>query len=105
MGRQPSTRAIRTFRSRTRVSPIWSLNRSPIFAPDGAYTREFKPGFFGPRDLLFFGEDLVVSDTGHHRLVVLDNEGKIEREIGSKGSGLGEFTEPVGMTELDGRLY
>lgn len=86
------------------VADTWN-HRIAVFAQDGTYDRGIKIGFFGPRDLLFIGEDLIVADTGHHRLVVLSKDGDLLREIGSKGAGPGEFTEPVGLAESNGRLY
>lgn len=54
--------------------------------------------FFGPRDLLLLPNGLLlVTDTGNHRLQLLDRDGNFLRAIGQFGTRPGEFNEPVGL--------
>lgn len=54
--------------------------------------------FFGPRDVILYGEDqLLVTDTGNHRIQVLDRDGNFLSQTGSQGGALGQLFEPVGM--------
>jgi DNA-binding beta-propeller fold protein YncE len=54
---------------------------------------------YGPRGLAFDGarRRVIVTDTGHKRLVVFDAEGRGFLEAGAGGSGPGDFDEPVGI--------
>ena len=63
--------------------------------------------FFGPRDIVLIGEDrLLVTDTGNHRLQMLDRDGNFITNVGSFGNGPGQFNEPVGLAvALDGSVY
>ncbi len=63
--------------------------------------------FFGPRDVELVGEDqLLVTDTGNHRLQLLTRDGQFVRAIGSFGIQLGQFNEPVGLAAgPDGTIY
>jgi uncharacterized protein (TIGR03663 family) len=54
--------------------------------------------FFGPRDLLLLPNgQLLVTDTGNHRLQLMDREGNFLRVVGQLGNRPGEFNEPVGL--------
>ncbi len=56
--------------------------------------------FFGPRDVMLYGDDqLLVTDTGNHRIQVLDRNGNFISQVGSQGGSLGQMFEPVGLTE------
>ncbi|MBP6786513.1 MAG: TIGR03663 family protein [Candidatus Promineofilum sp.] len=63
--------------------------------------------FFGPRDIVLIGDtELLVTDTGNHRLQLLDRDGNFLRNIGSFGNELGQFNEPVGLAVgPDGVVY
>lgn len=63
--------------------------------------------FFGPRDVVLVGQDqLLVTDTGNHRLQLLTREGSFISQIGSFGNQLGQFNEPVGLAAApDGTIY
>ena len=63
--------------------------------------------FFGPRDIVLIGEDqLLVTDTGNHRLQLMSREGDFISSIGSFGNQLGQFNEPVGLAAAaDGTVY
>jgi predicted membrane-bound mannosyltransferase len=55
--------------------------------------------FFGPRDITLYGDNqLLVTDTGNHRIQILDRDGTFVSQVGSQGGLLGQFYEPVGMT-------
>ncbi|KAL4232646.1 hypothetical protein ACF0H5_007335 [Mactra antiquata] len=44
--------------------------------------------------------NIIVADTGNHRVQLLTNFGVFKKKFGTKGSGKGEFNEPTGVTEL-----
>jgi uncharacterized protein (TIGR03663 family) len=54
---------------------------------------------YGPRGIAVDEERerVVVSDTGHKRLVLFDREGRALFEVGGAGSAAGLFDEPVGV--------
>jgi DNA-binding beta-propeller fold protein YncE len=79
------------------------------FGANGGPTAE-DPGnglFYGPRDVAILPDGhLLITDTGNHRLQVLDNEGNFVRAVGSRGAFLGQFQEPVGLgVGPDGYIY
>ena len=48
---------------------------------------------------------LLVCDSENHRIQVFDLSGKFVAKFGSKGSGMGEFIEPVSVAVLsDGKI-
>ena len=48
---------------------------------------------------------LMVCDSLNHRIQVFDLSGKFVAKFGSKGSGMGEFIEPVSVAVLsDGKI-
>jgi sugar lactone lactonase YvrE len=63
--------------------------------------------FFGPRDIIFLPDgNLIITDTGNHRLQVLTPEGEFVQAIGSQGVQVGQFYEPVGLaTAGDEQFY
>ena len=63
--------------------------------------------FFGPRDVLLVGDNqLLVTDTGNHRLQLMDRDGNFLSQVGSLGNQLGQFDEPVGLAMApDGSFY
>ncbi len=63
--------------------------------------------FYGPREVVLFGEDqLLVTDTGNHRLQVMDRNGNFLSQVGNFGNQLGQFNEPVGLAVApDGSVY
>ena len=44
--------------------------------------------------------DILVADTGNHRVQVINNFGVFKKKFGSKGNGKSQFDEPTGITEL-----
>ncbi|MEW5989198.1 MAG: NHL repeat-containing protein, partial [Chloroflexota bacterium] len=63
--------------------------------------------FFGPRSILLLPDDqLLVTDTGNHRLQILSRDGQFVRQVGLRGSEPGQFNEPVGLAVApDGSIY
>ncbi|MCP5099301.1 MAG: TIGR03663 family protein [Chloroflexi bacterium] len=63
--------------------------------------------FFGPRDIILYGDNqLLVTDTGNHRIQVLDRDGTFVTQVGSQGNLQGQFFEPVGLAEgLSGEIF
>lgn len=54
--------------------------------------------FFGPRAVtLLDGNRMLVTDTGNHRLQLLDRDGTPLQAVGGRGSFVGLFSEPVGL--------
>jgi uncharacterized protein (TIGR03663 family) len=64
---------------------------------------------YGPRSVAFDADRqrVVVSDTGHKRLMAYDAEGRLLVEAGASGSAPGRFDEPVGIAvdPRDGSVY
>ncbi len=63
--------------------------------------------FFGPRAIVLIGDhQLLVTDTGNHRLQLLDRDGNFLQAAGSLGNQLGQFDEPVGLAVgPDGSIF
>jgi uncharacterized protein (TIGR03663 family) len=54
--------------------------------------------FFGPRDIVILNDgNLLVTDTGNHRLQIFDPEGNFLDTAGEQGVQPGQFYEPVGL--------
>ena len=62
---------------------------------------------FGPRDIAFDAQgNLWVTDTGDSRIQVYTKQGQFVKTVGTKGSGPGQFSEPVGIDiGSDGSVY
>lgn len=57
--------------------------------------------FIYPRGLFVnLDGDIIVADTGNHRIQVISNFGVFKKTFGGKGSDKGQFNEPTGVTEL-----
>jgi DNA-binding beta-propeller fold protein YncE len=67
--------------------------------------------FFGPREVALTADGrALVTDTGHHRVQIMDAEGNFIGQLGAGndqfGAGLGQFYEPVGIAvSSDGFVY
>ncbi len=63
--------------------------------------------FFGPRDIVFLNDnELAITDTGNHRIQVMDTDGNFLRQVGGLGSLPGQFNEPVGLARgADGSIF
>lgn len=106
------------------VADTWN-HRVQKFTLDGQFVGSYgRPGntvddpngqglglFFGPRDVAIVNDDRVlVTDTGHHRVQIMDAQGNFIGQLGAGndqfGSALGQFYEPVGVaTGPDGFVY
>ena len=54
--------------------------------------------FFGPRDIVLLNDgNILVTDTGNHRVQIFDPEGNFLSAAGSQGTQPGQFYEPVGL--------
>ncbi len=80
------------------------------FGMSGSPTEDVDEGlglFFGPRSIILINDDqLLVTDTGNHRMQLLDREGNFLQQIGSFGNLPGQMNEPVGLAQgPDGSIY
>lgn len=60
------------------------------------------PGFFGPRGIGFDGSNLVIADTGSHRVALIGLDGTMGPSWGHMGSNSGEFKGPLDVVS-DGK--
>lgn len=44
--------------------------------------------------------DIIIADTGNHRIQIMTSFGVFKRKFGKKGTGKGEFDEPTGVAEM-----
>ena len=44
--------------------------------------------------------DIIIADTGNHRIQIMTSFGVYKRKFGKKGTGKGEFDEPTGVAEM-----
>jgi uncharacterized protein (TIGR03663 family) len=99
------------------VADTWN-HRVQKFTHDGEFVALFGQSglpevgdaaglFYGPRDVLILPDGrLLVTDTGNHRIQILDGEGNFLDQLGTRGSRLGEMNEPVGLAAgPDGFIY
>jgi len=105
------------------VADTWN-HRIQKFTHDGDFVAAFgQPGdissaedqglgfFFGPRDIALLEDGrLLVTDTGNHRVQIMDENGNFLGQIGGNnglfGSNPGFFYEPVGITSgSNGEIY
>jgi predicted membrane-bound mannosyltransferase/DNA-binding beta-propeller fold protein YncE len=99
------------------VADTWN-HRVQKFTRDGEFVALFGQSglpevgdtgglFYGPRDVLILPDGrLLVTDTGNHRIQILDGEGNFLDQLGTRGSRLGEMNEPVGLAAgPDGFIY
>jgi predicted membrane-bound mannosyltransferase/DNA-binding beta-propeller fold protein YncE len=106
------------------VADTWN-HRVQKFTLDGEFVAVYgRPGnssddpqgqglglFFGPRDVTITANGrILVTDTGHHRIQIMDANGNFIGQLGAGddqfGSALGQFNEPVGITVgNDGFVY
>ena len=92
-------------RGRIYVSEYGGNDRVQVF--DGQWHKLFQFGRFGDGDGEFSRPQSMVIDDGlvyitdacNHRIAVFTTEGKWVRNMGSTGSGLGEYRFPYGLAE------
>jgi uncharacterized protein (TIGR03663 family) len=96
-----------TFGWRVRVfdsnlKPLLTFGRTPdVGKPPGDFD------LYGPRDAAVDKQgNIWVTDTGNARIMVYSLAGTFVRQIGSRGSGPGQFDEPVGIAiAADGTVF
>ena len=49
--------------------------------------------------------DIIVANHGGHSVEVFDAAGKLKRTFGTQGSGDGQFSYPIGISEHEGIVY
>jgi sugar lactone lactonase YvrE len=100
------------------VADTWNF-RLQKFTLDGTWVQTIGTGgspaegetggnlYFGPRDIVLLPENrLLVSDTGNHRLQLIDRNGTFISQVGGYGFEPGKLYEPVGIAAgPDGTLY
>ncbi|MDE0670916.1 MAG: TIGR03663 family protein [Caldilineaceae bacterium] len=100
------------------VADTWN-HRIQRFSPEGAFELAWGAsldarlpnrnpiGLFGPRGIAVEADgNIVVADTGYHRLLRFSPEGVLMAEIGSPGVIPGQFQEPVAVLPgADGDLW
>ncbi len=93
------------------VSEYGDNDRVQVF--DNAGNRLYAFGKFGngdgefsrPQSMVIDGDNIYITDACNHRLVVFKTDGTFVRNMGSCGSGLGQFRFPYGLDEdAEGRL-
>jgi uncharacterized protein (TIGR03663 family) len=65
-------------------------------------------GFYGPRGIFYDRTkgELYLADTGNRRVAVFDKNGNFLRQFGGRGSGPGQFDEPVALAvSPNGNVY
>lgn len=97
------------------VADTWN-HRVQKFSPElefitmwGQPESEPEPGpfnLYGPRDIVIDVDGSIwITDTGHKRIINYSPDGAALGAIGNEGSGLGQFSEPVGLAvDSTGRL-
>lgn len=79
------------------VADTWN-GRVQVLDREGAFVREMKDSFFGPRGLAVAKDGRVfLADTGNHRIFVFSPEGGKATEFARRGGGPGELFEPQGI--------
>ena len=93
------------------VSEYGDNDRIQVF--DNAANRLYVFGKFGngagefsrPQSMVIDGDNVYITDACNHRIVVFKTNGTFVRNMGSCGSGLGQFRFPYGLDEdAEGRL-
>lgn len=82
-------------------------NRVLAFDTDGKLLGTFGENELDtPRGLAVRNGFVYVADSGHHRVARFDASGKLVATVGCRGSGLGEFDDPVSVAvDADLHLY
>ena len=80
------------------------------YGQNGSPFDENDPGlglFYGPRGISLINDNrLAITDTGNHRVQIMDRDGNFLSSVGSQGNQPGQFNEPVGITNApNGNLY
>ena len=76
------------------VAEVAHNHRVQKLAPDGTFTAEWAPGFYGPRRIAIGPDDsLYVVDQGLTRIVKFSPDGRVLTIWGSAGHGDGQFAD------------
>jgi len=80
------------------VVDTWN-HRVQKFTPEGEFLKAWTSpgGLYGPRGIAVKGKRVYVADSGNNRIEVFDTKGKHKVSWGRRGTGPGEFAEPVGI--------
>lgn len=79
------------------MADTWNV-RFQVFSPNGRFEREWSKDFFGPRGIAVDAQSNVfVANTGNGRILKFTSKGEELWRVGTKGSGQGQFNEPVGI--------
>lgn len=92
---------------------IGSLDRTPLHFQLESYGQEETPLLFPGKIAVDAKNDrLIIADTGHHRLVIANRDGSVQKVIGTGEIGLvdgpfdqAQFFEPQGIAILDDHRF
>jgi sugar lactone lactonase YvrE len=85
---------IQKFSHEGAVVGSFGQNGSPIDETDAALGM-----FYGPRGITLINDNrLAITDTGNHRIQLMDRDGNFLSSVGGFGNQPGQFNEPVGLT-------
>lgn len=78
-------------------------NRISVFDKNGNFTKTFGENeLLHPWGISINGSSILVTDTGHHRVVTFSMKGDKTEENGKRGFGNSEFNYPTGI-QIDGK--
>ena len=86
---------------------IASDKRIDVLRDDGVFVRQIGAGILNnPWDVTVYNGEIFVADYGNNRVAVFNQEGRLVRTIGSKGTGPGQFSGSTGVAvSPGGELY
>lgn len=99
---QPTPRSLTTGPA-NELAVLDTAGRVLIYDSKGTLLRQWKMldvQFGKPEGIVWLKDgQLVVCDTHYHRLVWFDQNGKVNRVVGERGTGPAQFVFPVGITK------
>jgi len=103
------------------IGGLCAVDGDSVYAIDNqsnllkGYNRDFKKlepvslktlGCFGPHSVNYDGKNFLVSDTGSHRILVVNHDGQVQLTIsGKQGTGNGQLNNPVDVVYNGKGLY